>query len=201
VYALIQFATRFGINWRFVFLENDSVDDTREILREFVRKFHDRFRGQMLTLASKSSLAMCRSGQRRNCRARTAFLAELRQRVMSAALQEDALMVVVLDIDYVFFSPEALINMMRKWEEAEADGMFGMSVNDRNNLYDVGAVAPFGLTEKLKRPDRLLVPADSTFSGFGLYRSAAVRAANASYVDPFPSHPNAEEQGGERSSI
>ena len=89
----------------------------------------------------------------------------------------------MLDLDFVDFDETEFMNMFTIIQNNKnIDAIFGMSVidNNRNFLYDVGAIMP-----SYKYPDIIfgskLVKVKSAFSGFGIYRMNSIIKNNVSY--------------------
>lgn len=185
---LVTVSDRVASSWNMQFLENDSTDRTRSVLRNLELAHPGRVRGEMLDVSSFSSLSLCRrAGQQRNCKARTYLLASLRQRLLEAALKRNTTLLVMVDIDFITFDDKALVRLFHLHAALEADGVFGVSVNKRGGLlYDTGAVEPQSALSQMMSNHITPVRVRSAFSGFGIYSTAAIVTHNASYLAPFP---------------
>ena len=60
------------------------------------------------------------------------------------------------------------------------DGIFGMSITTRGNLYDIGAVKPMTKIVSIML-EQNLIKVDSAFSGFGIYKMKPIMDKNLNY--------------------
>ena len=203
--AILAMGRRFA-RFRLVFVENDSTDSTRAILRR-LRHAHPRtVAGEMIDNASATmSFRLCpRKQQARNCPARLALLATLRQRALDIARQYldggkdgkpgyDAL--IFFDADFVSFSAEAYLRSFALGRALGASAIFAVSTYKSD--YGVrqnrqARLAPYDrgiLPAHLQHPQRLgaamkhvaactLLRVTSAFGSFGTYFAPLTRDAH-----------------------
>ena len=159
------------------FIENDSTDKTRVILKHFMHTYPNLFIGEFLNFGDhKHSTELCdKDTDSYNCSKRTQRLAKLRNKVLDLVPECDYF--VMLDMDFVILpDPTALFHRLDSHPSTNA--VFGISVIHKhtNHFYDLGAFAPKSL---LMIYVFLLffewIPIHSCFSGFGAYRWSCVR--------------------------
>lgn len=185
-------------DWRVYYVENNSRDSTRLILNQFSHKHNGRIFGNSLELQTKTSTQLC-AGEESNCRARVAFLGDLRSTLLKEALTwEEAVLYVVLDLDFVSFDGYEFWNMYTNvMLPYDADGVFGVSAFSRYTdrkfcvtqpygcaIYDYGAILPPVVLDLVMGTNNTIIPVRSAFSGFGMYRVASIRSNRASYTHP-----------------
>jgi len=184
VVSILQLAARFR-DYRVNYVENDSTDGTKKILKEY-ETVNSRFRGMQLKLDGKHSTELCPPGAGDNCALRTNRLAFLRQRVLERALEYQSDVLVMLDMDFVSFDMNNFFRMYDHFlSDRQMDGIFGMSVLKSNPKvpYDIGAIRP--CTRLLNILSEItLVSVHSAFSGFGVYRTCSIRRTHATYISP-----------------
>jgi hypothetical protein len=89
-----------SVDWRVFYVENDSCDDTREILHSLEALYPGKVVGDQLALRKVDSVHMC-PRRYSNCPTRIRMLAWLRQRVLDRALAwPDAQLYINVDMDY-----------------------------------------------------------------------------------------------------
>ena len=117
----------FARYWLF-FVENDSVDGTKGIMRRYMRRYPTLLRGDMFDgLTPKESTGLCRKGER-NCFQRIRLMAGLRQRVLDMALAQEGWDVfLMLDIDFIQFIPADYLQMVSLGWRLNAAAIFGQS--------------------------------------------------------------------------
>ena len=182
---LLALGERYFRTSRLFYVENDSSDDTREVLRRLQRREPGRIEGVMLDNASQvHSLALCPPTIRAmNCARRLVLLASLRQRLIAMALDWHGWDVLVqVDIDFVDFVESDFVSMVALGHTLNASAIFGTSVkvngsrtwNGGQNFYDTGAVVPQDALNAMM--DRCLTRVRSAFSGFGVYYASPLRS-------------------------
>ena len=173
--------------YRIEYVENDSVDATRRILNALEAR-DARFRGIRLDGLGNHSTALC-APNTPNCAKRTSLLASLRQRLLTRMLRFSSDLLLMIDIDFASFSFHDAWHLFRDMNDSPSlEAVFGMSVVRGSCLlgYDTGAIGDAWTREyettmasiSACRPTSVT----SAFSGFGLYRTARVRARGARYV-------------------
>lgn len=178
---IIQFGDLYLDNYRIYYVENDSVDKTNEILDKFKKKYKNIY-GQHLKLDGKHSTQLCNKLDEINCSNRTRRLAFIRNKVLNQAKNwNECNYMIMLDLDFIDFDTKEFYNMFNIIKnDKRINGIFGMSVSNKDCLYDTGAVKPsYKLIEiflKIK-----LVKVDSAFSGFGIYKMKYIVDNNIKY--------------------
>ena len=189
--ALARLARHFR-EARLFFVENDSTDGTRRILKEHMASgAAPLMRGLMLNVSLGRSTSLCPPAlARMNCAARVRLLGYLRQRALDLALASwagwDAL--VSVDMDFVRFDARDYLQIFARGVMWNASAVFGLSqfrTHVRRDLfpYDVSALLPETARKLAMRG--CLVAVESAFSGFGTYFAAPLRAARPAYL-PLP---------------
>lgn len=184
--SIIEVAHCFK-EYKVIYVENDSTDTTREILDHYAVT-NEFFTGKQLNLDGKHSTELCNSGENYNCALRTNRLAYLRQLVLDTALAYESDVIVMLDMDFVFFDPRDFFRMFEEFTtRSYIDGIFGMSVLHSNSMipYDIAAIRPYIKLGSILSGVRL-VRVSSAFSGFGVYRTESIRKCKARYIAPKP---------------
>lgn len=185
---------RHCLDYRFEYVENDSTDATRDVLRAFESE-DPRFRGEMLSLDGVHSEELCLGHTSSNCSRRTDRLAMLRDIALQRCMRwDDATAVLSIDMDFVDYDTRALHSMLHTFAATpDISAIFGMSVFNGLPtrlppiLYDTGAIRPYMSIVPIwwytciSSHTPTLIPVDSAFSGFGLYRTQALRDVHASY--------------------
>lgn len=145
--AILSLGANFSA-FRVFYVENDSTDTTRSILRDFEACFPGRLQGRMLDKASAAfSRHLCAGTvEQTNCAARTSLLSRLRQQVLEMALAWPAWTAyVALDLDFINFSQEAYLHSFALAARRNASAFFAKSVfkNARGHvgLYDHAALS------------------------------------------------------------
>jgi hypothetical protein len=153
---IIKLEEKFN-KYKIFYAENDSIDYTKEILQYY----------------KKYSTELCKLRVRR--------IAYLRNKVLEQAKQwKECNILIMLDLD---FDDNEFMNMFTILQlYKNIDAIFGMSVisNDRDYLYDCGAITPRYKLVNIIFGDRL-VKVKSVFSGFGIYRMNSIIKNNVSY--------------------
>ena len=193
---IMQLGRRFQ-SYRFFYTENDSRDGTRAILTDFTHRHPDVFHGEMRDgVAAIASVQTCEAERlARNCHARIELLAGLRQRVFDMAMKHsDWDAVVMLDLDFVYFTHQDFLQTFAVGMRLDAAAIFGQSVY-RNNikhcvLYDTGSYVAEGWWARSayqQRVRRLQLKVmsrgcvglvQSGHGGFPILYAKALRAAN-----------------------
>lgn len=161
-------------------VENDSIDDTRNILLHANLK-----KVVFLDIDDKHSTELCKKNEEFNCSERLKRLAYIRQRgldeVMSSGITYDY--ICMMDFDFVYFDEKHLkemFNFMDKHDDV--DGIFGMSKQNWSGLpYDVAAIEPISKIVPITLNTKRYIRVNSAFSGFGIYRYSSVRKYDAKY--------------------
>ena len=140
---LVSIGRRFRRFWIF-YVENDSTDGTQLILTKFGAAHPDTVHGEMLRNFANSSLSLCRSAKHRNCAARVALLAALRQRAFDNALRSHSTwrVLIVVDMDWVELTVSALLQAFALGVERKASAVFALSVY-RNSEVPVPRHVPY----------------------------------------------------------
>ena len=140
---LVSIGRRFRKFWIF-YVENDSTDGTQLILTKFGATHPERVHGEMLRNYANSSLSLCRSAKYRNCVARVALLAALRQRAFDNAIRSHATwrVLIVVDMDWVELTVSALLQAFAIGVERKASAVFALSVY-RNSEVPVPRYVPY----------------------------------------------------------
>ena len=196
--ALFELGRTFR-EFRIFYVENDSKDSTRSVLRAFSERDHGVMTGKLLNNLSAHSYSLCPREElgQINCRNRTSLLANLRQRVLSMALQWPAWdAVTMIDIDFACFSASEYMRTFALGLHLNASAVFSNSMypNKQGHLmpYDRSSIYPSFLRlhlpskrvfgpSALPRPhaQQCLVRVTSAFGGFGTYFAKPLRAALA----------------------
>ena len=153
--AIMNLGKRFAA-YRVFYLENDSKDATRSILRQMEKMHPGRLVGRMVdNAAAGPSRALCDSTQLRarksNCAARISLLSRLRQQVLEAALAWDGdgarggwTAYVAIDLDFISFDAEAYLRSFAMGMARKAAAVFAKSVcrngHGHEVLYDHAAL-------------------------------------------------------------
>ena len=188
-------------SFRIVFVENDSTDGTRALLRSAMERHPRVVSGAMLDgVSAASSLGLCQFGKI-NCLERVRLLVRLRQRALRLALGWRACdAVVMLDFDFVEMMPLQLVRAYAAGTLANASAVFARSVYTTRHgwlaTYDLSAVQlPGQIAGRRHKKDykqtlheqrqlmhsQCLVEVQSAFGGVGIYWADALRSAGAQY--------------------
>lgn len=179
---IIDLATLFCDEYKIFYVENDSIDNTKEILEKFKLKNNNIF-GKHLTFSDKKySTELCSNDFDLNCSKRTSRLAYLRNISLEQAKEwSQCNYMVMLDLDFIDFDKKEFINMFDIINKNKnIDGIFGMSITTSGNLYDIGAVKPMTKILSIILEEKL-VKVNSAFSGFGIYRMKTIMDKNLNY--------------------
>lgn len=126
--AIFHLGRAFG-SFRLFFVENDSRDRTRELLRSYMAAHPRVLSGEFMGNISRAySVALCPIS-RRNCEQRIRLLARLRQRVFDLAWAKpgwDAL--VMLDFDFAGFARSEFLQMFVLGMRLNASAVVGVSM-------------------------------------------------------------------------
>ena len=178
---IINFGDLYLDNYRIYYVENDSVDKTKEILDKFKKKYKNIY-GKHLKLDGKHSTDLCNKLDERNCSNRTRRIAFIRNQVLNQVKEwKECKYMIMLDLDFIDFNMKELYNMFNIIKNDKGiNGIFGMSISNKGFFYDIGVVKPsYKLIEiflKIK-----LVKVDSAFSGFGIYKMKYIMDNNIKY--------------------
>jgi hypothetical protein len=180
--SIIDLSILFCDEYKIFYAENDSMDNTKEILEKFKLKNNNIF-GKHLTFTDKKySTDLCSSEFDINCFNRLERLAYLRNIALEQAKEwKKCNYMIMLDLDFVDFDKKEFINMFDIINKNKnIDGIFGMSITTKGNLYDIGAVKP---TTKIFSIilEQKLIKVNSAFSGFGIYRMNIIMDKNLNY--------------------
>ena len=112
---------------RLFYVENDSADGTRAILRRLERELP--LSGVMLNVSAERSTALCPpTPEQMNCAARRALLARLRERALELALAWPAWDVLVsVDLDFKRVSADDFVRTVALGARLGAAAVFGMT--------------------------------------------------------------------------
>lgn len=179
-------------DYRIFWVENDSTDGTRDILRTLQAQNPTRAAGEFLDGLGPESRSLCPEGPRRaNCKERTQFLAGLRERLLRRALQwEDCDTFVMLDLDFVAARPNSFAEMQSVFDTHSADAVFAHSRMPNCTFlgvdlpYDIGAFGPQDSIVDVTYDynGTHISKVTSAFSGFGMYRVSSIRKSKATYL-------------------
>lgn len=179
---IIKLGEKFN-KYKIFYVENDSIDSTKEIL-QYHKKHNSNISGIHLLLDKKHSTELCKLNEAYNCKLRVRRIAYLRNKVLEQAKQwKECNILIMLDLDFVDFDDNEFMNMFTILQlYKNIDAIFGMSVisNDKNFLYDCAAITPRYKLVNIIFSDRL-VKVKSAFSGFGIYRMNSIIKNNVSY--------------------
>ena len=178
---IIQFGDLYLDNYRIYYVENDSVDKTNEILDKFKKKYKNIY-GQHLKLDGKHSTDLCNKLDERNCSNRIRRIAFIRNKVLNQAKNwNECKYMIMLDLDFIDFDTKEFYNMFNIIKnDKNINGIFGMSISNKDCLYDTGAVKPsYKLIEIYLK--KRLVKVNSAFSGFGIYKMKYIVDNNIKY--------------------
>jgi hypothetical protein len=184
VTRLVDFSRRHALDYHFFFVENDSSDGTQAILERVMSSNATRVTGIFLRVATTHSTEMCTGRLLHNCSNRTRFLARMREQALQLGrnAQNTSELTCMLDLDFVDFDDHQLAYMMRfLLAHPERDAIFGMSEKTTTGRpYDTGSITGWrawsqviALSVASYRPK--IVNVTSAFSGFGVYKTQAVR--------------------------
>jgi glycosyltransferase involved in cell wall biosynthesis len=171
---IIYMSSKFK-DFHIFFIENDSVDNTRNILEKYKDTYPLHIHGKCISAARLHTAEMCTNDLNPNCKQRTTFLAKIRQKVLDHALEIESDLIVVLDMDFISFNDNDFTNMLTRFNTLDSDGIFGMSYTPGGAPYDIGAVYPYYKVFMIKYKNSQLISVKSAFSGFGVYRTSAIR--------------------------
>ena len=178
---IINTANLFCNEYKIFYCENDSIDNTKEILQQFKSKYKNIY-GEHLTLDGIHSSELCAQEDFFNCALRCRRLAYLRNNVLNKAKEWKVCnYIIMLDLDFIDFDQTEFINMFNLLKKNNnINGIFGMSVNKNNKLYDGGAVESY-LNLFYILMEQKLVKVYSAFSGFGIYKAQILINNNIEY--------------------
>lgn len=174
---LIQNLGRQFSEYKIFFVENDSEDDTRPILKSFMNN-DPNIIGKFYNLDGLHSRELCKKGEKWNCTSRVRRIASIRNKVLVLARENnfDGDYLVMLDLDFdTIPDPSKLFEKMNS--DKNIDGIFGTSITNKQKFYDLGAVLPktAGKMMTIMLGYKKWVPVKSAFSGFGLYRWDSIK--------------------------
>jgi len=179
---IIDLATLFCDEYKIFYVENDSIDNTKEILEKIKLKNNNIFGKHLTFLDKKYSTELCSNNLDFNCSKRLSRLAYLRNISLEQAKEwPQCNYLVMLDLDFIDFDKKEFINMFDIINNNKnIDGIFGMSITTSGNLYDIGAVKPLTKILSIILEEKL-VKVNSAFSGFGIYRMKPIMNKNINY--------------------
>lgn len=179
---IINLGNSYFKNYRIYYAENDSKDNTINILQKYKQKYTNIY-GIHLKIDGLYSTDLCKNKNKNkiiyNCSKRLRRLAYLRNIVLNQIkLWFECNYVITLDLDFIDFDKNEFINMFNIINNnSNIDGIFGMSIDQNNYLYDLAAIKPFykiiNIINRYK-----LIKVKSAFSGFGIYRMNSIRYIN-----------------------
>jgi hypothetical protein len=179
---LIELGNLYFKEFKIFYAENDSKDNTINILKNYKNKYSNIY-GEHLLLDGKHSTELCNNTEY-NCKNRTRRLAYLRNIILNMAKQwKECDYMIMLDLDFVDFDKNEFYNMFNIIDDNKnINGIFGMSVTKNNNdcLYDIGAIKPYKKLSYIKN-ENLIINVDSAFSGIGIYRMKLLIDNNIEY--------------------
>jgi hypothetical protein len=171
--------------YNIIYVENDSKDNTRKILKNF--EYEIPLSGIMLDLNKNHSTNMCSEKEPYNCNKRTRFLAYLRQKLVNIVKKKfyNYDYMLMCDLDFVDFDSKILKDMFSIAVYNNFDSIFGMSLRLRDGTtYDTGAIKPWYISLLYKInyiPKNNIVKVSSAFSGFGIYSIKKIIDNNCNY--------------------
>jgi hypothetical protein len=182
IQSIIDLAILFCDEYKIFYVENDSMDNTKEILEKCKKKNNNIFGKHLTFLDKKYSTELCLNELDINCFNRLERLAYLRNIALEQAKEwSKCNYMIMLDLDFIDFDKKEFINMFDIINEIKnIDGIFGMSITTRGNLYDIGAVKPMTKILSIIVEEKL-IKVDSAFSGFGIYRMKPIMDKNLNY--------------------
>ena len=159
-------------SYKIFFIENDSIDNTRSILKNFINEYNN-IHGKFTTLGDKlHSTDLCKSSVKFNCSHRVQRLARLRNTLLNYVQYEmkfNGDYFIMLDFDFEFM-PDPM-ELFRKMDtHTNIDAVFGMSLTPKQKFYDIQAIQPVFSKLKILLSFQKWIKVSSAFSGFGLYR-------------------------------
>jgi hypothetical protein len=186
---IIIFCKEVFKEYKILFIENDSKDNTKNILTSMMQE-NNNIIGEFKGITKKTSEKMCNTFNifnitlNKNCNSRTRFLASLRQELLNKSMDYPSDLTIMIDMDFVSFDTSELIKMINKLTELHADGIFGMSYTTINTPYDTGSIKPSTilLNPALYKKNNV-IKVDSAFSGFGVYNTESIKKYHAEYSD------------------
>lgn len=167
-------------DYRIVFVENDSTDNTVDILNATIQS-DPYFNGEMMIDNIGTSEALCTRGY--NCPRRLQRLAVLRQQLLTLALAWDKSdYIIMLDADFIRIDSNELHNAIQYMDnDTGIEGAFGVSMLPGGQLYDTFAIRDTVALVRIVLGLERTIPVQSAFSGVGIYRSSSIRARGARY--------------------
>jgi hypothetical protein len=162
-------------------VENNSTDNTKNILKFLVQNGTVK-KVTTLDLDNTNALDLCKITEL--CKERVRRLAYIRQKGLESVLESGIPYdyICAIDLDFQSFDRDAFMDMVTYMENNQTvDGIFGMSYNNYNWIYDFGCVRPLYTLIPIAWKLRRYVKVDSAFSGFGVYRYSSIRKKNAKY--------------------
>ena len=184
---LVRLGRRFREH-RLFYVENDSTDGTRAVLRRLSRVY-PQLQGLMLDGLGNESHALCPARlEEMNCERRLALLAYLRQRALSLVEASWTRWTALLsvDVDFLHFSADQFISAFVTGVLHNASAIFGMSItassttNSGVQPYDTAAIRPLQAQATITR--LCLTKVESAFSGFGTYFARSLRWVRPTYL-------------------
>jgi len=176
IQKIINLANECSFEYRIYYVENDSVDNTINILKKYKKQYNNIY-GKHLKLDGLHSTNLCKNNINVNCSKRTRRLAYLRNLVLEQAkLWSDCDYLIMLDLDFIDFNKKEFKNMFTIINNnSNINGIFGMSVNKNKHYYDTGAIRPENKIFNLMISNKKLIKVKSAFSGFGIYKMKSIR--------------------------
>ena len=154
------------------FVENDSTDNTKEILQQFIDQ-NNNIKGKFITMGdSLYSTQLCKSSESHNCPKRIQRLAQIRNTLLDFVQYEHKFKgdyFVMMDIDFVYL-PDPSELFLKMEHHKTIDAIFGISLTTDYNFYDIGCITPWISKIHIMLGFQKWIKVNSSFSGFGLYR-------------------------------
>lgn len=180
---IIELGNLYFDEFKIFYAENDSKDNTINILKNYKNKYSNIF-GEHLLLDGKHSTELC-DGNINNCKKRTRRLAYIRNIVLNQAKKwKECNYMIMLDLDFIDFDKKIFYDMFNIIKNnTNIDGIFGMSVTKDDNkcIYDVAAIKPYKNILNVINDEDKLIKVKSAFSGFGIYRMQTLIDNNIEY--------------------
>lgn len=179
---MIDFLHNNFKTYHILYVENDSKDNTLNILKTFEQYYP--ISGISLKLSNLTSVDMCKKENEYNCNKRTRFLTKLRQilvnKVKSEFYNYDYML--MTDMDFIDFNNKHLLTMFKIAINNNYEAIFGVS-HKNGKLYDTGTITPSftRFLYKYYKYNQSITTVDSAFSGFGIYSIRSLIEKNIQY--------------------
>ena len=182
IQCIIDLGLLFCDEYKIFYVENDSMDNTKEILKKYKLNNNNIFGKHLSFVDKKYSTELCKNEFDINCFNRLERLAYLRNIALEQAKEwTKCNYMIMLDLDFIDFDKKEFINMFNIINtNKNIDGIFGMSITTNGNLYDIGAVKPMTKILSIMLEEKI-IKVESAFSGFGIYRMKPIMDKNLNY--------------------